>query len=42
MWTMRQAALKLGRKFIGIEVERKHFDVACERMDQVQRQQQLL
>jgi len=27
------ACAKLGRKFIGIEIERKYFDIACERID---------
>lgn len=39
--TTGEAALRYGKKFIGIEYERRWFDVACERMDQVQRQQQL-
>jgi DNA modification methylase len=29
------AAIKLGRKFIGIEIEPKYFDIACGRMEQV-------
>ena len=32
------ACMNLGRKFIGIEVERKYFDIACERIEQAQRQ----
>ena len=32
------AALKLGRKFIGIEIDPKWFDVACKRIDEVARQ----
>lgn len=32
------ACMNLGRKFIGIEIEKKYFDIACERIDQVQRQ----
>lgn len=28
----------LGRKFIGIEIERKYFDLACRRVDDAQRQ----
>ena len=28
-----KAAANLGRKFIGIEIERKYFDIACERID---------
>ena len=26
------ACVKLGRKFIGIELEEKYFDIACERI----------
>jgi len=26
------AALRLGRKFIGIEIDRTYFDIACERI----------
>ena len=32
------ACAQLGRKFIGIEIERKYFDIACERIDNAQRQ----
>ena len=32
------ACAQLGRKFIGIEVERKYFDIACERIDNACRQ----
>jgi len=32
------ACANLGRSFIGIEIERKYFDIACERIDQAQRQ----
>ncbi len=32
------ACMNLGRKFIGIELEPKYFDIACERIDQAQRQ----
>jgi DNA modification methylase len=35
------ACANLGRKFIGIEIERKYFDIACERIDNAQRQQRL-
>jgi site-specific DNA-methyltransferase (adenine-specific) len=35
------ACMNLGRKFIGIEIERKYFDIACERIDNAQRQQRL-
>ena len=31
------ACMNLGRKFIGIEIEPKYFDIACERIDQEQR-----
>ncbi len=32
------ACMNLDRKFIGIEIEPKYFDIACERIDQAQRQ----
>lgn len=32
------ACMNLGRKFIGIEIEPKYFEIACERIDQAQRQ----
>lgn len=32
------ACMNLGRKFIGIELERKYFDIACERIENAQRQ----
>lgn len=32
------ACMNLGRKFIGIELERKYFDIACERIEQAQKQ----
>ena len=35
------ACMNLGRKFIGIELEKKYFDIACERIDNAQRQQRL-
>jgi DNA modification methylase len=35
------ACMNLGRKFIGIEIEQKYFDIACERIDQSQRQQRM-
>jgi DNA modification methylase len=35
------ACANLGRKFIGIEIERKYFDIACERIDAAYRQQRL-
>ena len=35
------ACANLGRKFIGIEIERKYFDIACERIDNAYRQQRM-
>jgi len=35
------ACMNLGRKFIGIEIEPKYFDIACRRIDDAQRQQRL-
>ena len=35
------AAMQLGRKFIGIEIEPKYFDIACERIENAQRQTNL-
>lgn len=35
------ACAQLGRKFIGIEIERRYFDIACERIDNAYRQQKL-
>lgn len=35
------AAMQLGRKFIGIEIEQKYFDIACERIENAQRQERL-
>jgi site-specific DNA-methyltransferase (adenine-specific) len=35
------AALQLGRKFIGIEREEKYFDIACRRIDDAMKQDQL-
>lgn len=35
------ACANLGRKFIGIEIERKYFDIACERIDNAYRQKRL-
>jgi DNA modification methylase len=32
------AAIKLGRKFIGIEIERKYFDIACRRIEDAYKQ----
>jgi DNA modification methylase len=36
------ACMNLGRKFIGIEIERKYFDIACERIENAQRQDRLI
>jgi site-specific DNA-methyltransferase (adenine-specific) len=38
---MGVAAAHLGRKFVGIEIERRYFDVACERIDNAYRQQRM-
>ena len=35
------ACMNLGRKFIGIEIEPKYFDISCKRIDQAQRQGQI-
>jgi DNA modification methylase len=35
------AALKLGRKFIGIELEPKYFDIACRRIEEAWKQPRL-
>lgn len=35
------AAVKLGRKFIGIEIEQKYFDIACRRVSEALKQQDL-
>ncbi len=35
------ACMNLGRKFIGIEIEKKYFDIACERIENAQRQQRM-
>ena len=35
------AAVRLGRKFIGIEREPKYFDIACRRIEDAQRQESL-
>src|ERR1700744_3126988 len=32
------AAVKLGRKFIGIEIEPKYFDIACRRIEEATKQ----
>ena len=36
------AAVEQGRRFIGIERERRYFDIACERIARAQAQGQLL
>ena len=36
------AAIEMGRPFVGIERERKYFDIACERISRAQAQGQLL
>jgi site-specific DNA-methyltransferase (adenine-specific)/modification methylase len=36
------ACARLGRKFIGIELEPTYFEIACERIDQAQRQGDLI
>jgi DNA modification methylase len=36
------ACMNLGRKFIGIEIERKYFDIACRRIEDAQRQAPLI
>ena len=35
------ACVNLGRKFIGVELEEKYFDIACKRIDQATRQGKL-
>jgi len=35
------ACMNLGRKFIGIEIEEKYFDIACRRIDDAQRQSRI-
>jgi site-specific DNA-methyltransferase (adenine-specific)/modification methylase len=35
------ACAKLGRRFIGIEIEPKYFDIACKRIDDAYRQPRL-
>lgn len=36
------ACMKLGRKFIGIEIEPRYFDIACRRIEDAQRQGDML
>lgn len=40
--TSGEAAMRTGRAYIGIEIERKYFDIACERIDNAQRQGRLI
>ena len=35
------AAVKLGRKFVGIEIEPKYFDIACRRVEEATKQADL-
>ena len=35
------ACARLGRRFIGVEIEEKYFDIACRRIEQAQRQADL-
>lgn len=35
------ACMQLGRKFVGIEIEPRYFDIACKRIEEAQRQGQL-
>ena len=35
------ACMNLGRKFIGVEIEERYFNIACERIDQAQKQGRL-
>lgn len=35
------ACMNLGRKFIGIEIEPKYFEIACQRIENAQRQQRM-
>ncbi|NIQ00986.1 MAG: hypothetical protein GWM98_11655 [Nitrospinaceae bacterium] len=39
--TTGAACMELGRKFIGIEIEEKYFDIACKRIDAAERQGRL-
>jgi site-specific DNA-methyltransferase (adenine-specific) len=36
------ACVQLGRKFIGVEIQPRYFDIACERIENAQRQTSLL
>ena len=35
------ACMNLGRSFIGIEIEERYFQIACERIENAQRQERL-
>ena len=35
------AAMQLGRKFVGIEIHEPYFNIACERIENAQRQQRM-
>ena len=35
------AALRMGRNFVGVEMDREYFDIACERIERAQRQERL-
>jgi site-specific DNA-methyltransferase (adenine-specific) len=35
------ACVQMGRKFVGIEIEQRYFDIACERIENAQRQEKL-
>jgi site-specific DNA-methyltransferase (adenine-specific) len=35
------AAIKLGRRFVGIEIHEPYFDIACQRVENAQRQERL-
>lgn len=36
------ACMQLGRKFVGVEIDEAYFNVACERIENAQRQQRLI
>jgi DNA modification methylase len=39
--TTEFAAVQMGRRFVGIEIEERYFSVACRRIEAAQRQQRL-
>jgi len=39
--TSGEAAVKTGRAYAGIEIEPKYFEIACERIDNAQRQMRM-